>query len=118
MESPELSPSALVSALIRLFQVEFAEPLCELKVIVNGKKEELGLLDGGSEIVLIREDLWKEVGASVNVKRQMMMEAVNGLTSELTGCVEMLEINVEGLKTWAHAFIVSSAPYRLLLGHP
>ena len=106
-ESPELSPSALVSALIRPFQVEFAEPLHELKVIVNGKKEEPGLLDGGSEIVLIREDLWKEVGASVNVKRKMMMEAANGSTSELPGCVEMLEINVEGLKTWAHAFIVS-----------
>ena len=117
-ESPELSPSALVSALIRLFQVEFAEPLCKLKVIVNGKKEEPGLLDGGSEIVLIREDLWKEVGASVNVKRKMMMEAVNRLTSELLGCVEMLEIDVEGLKTWAHVFIVSSAPYQLLLGHP
>ena len=56
-ESPELSPSALISALIRPFQVEFAEPLRELKVIVNGKKEEPGLLDGGSEIVLIREDL-------------------------------------------------------------
>ena len=98
-ESPELSPSALVSALIRLFQVEFAEPLCELKVIVNGKKEEPALLDGGSEIVLIREDLWKKVGASVNVKRRMMMEVANSSTSELLGCVEMLEIDVEGLKT-------------------
>ena len=111
VKSPELLPSALVSALIRLFQVEFAKPLQELKVIVNGKKEELALLDGGSEIVLIREDLWKEVGASVNVKRRIMMEAANGLTSELPGCVEMLEIDVEGLKMWVHAFIVLSAPY-------
>ena len=118
VELPELSPSALVSALIRLFQVEFAEPLRKLKVIVNGKKEQPGLLNGGSEIVLIREDLWKEVGASVNVKRKMMMEAANRSTSELPGCVEMLEIDVEGLKTWAHAFIVSSAPYWLLLGCP
>ena len=98
--------------------MEFAEPLHKLKVIANGKKEEPGLLDGGSEIVLIREDLWKEVGASVNVKRKMMMEAVNGSTSELLGCVEMLEIDVEGLKTWAHAFIVSSALYWLFLGCP
>ena len=36
--------------------MEFAEPLWELKVIVNGKKEELALPDGGLEIVLIRED--------------------------------------------------------------
>ena len=46
------------------------------------------------------------------------MEAVNRSASELPGCVEMLEIDVEGLKTWAHAFIVSSAPYWLLLGCP
>ena len=69
-------------------------------------------------LITLREDLWKEVGASVNVKRKMMMEAVNGSTSELPGCVEMLEIDVEGLKTWAHAFIVSSALYQLLLGRP
>ena len=59
-----------------------------------------------------------EVRASANVKKRMMMEAANGSTSELPGCVEMLEIDVEGLKTWAHAFIVPSAPYWLLLGHP
>ena len=54
----------------------------------------------------------------MNAKKRMMMEAANGSTSELLGCVEMLEIDVEGLKTWVHAFIVPSAPYRLLLGHP
>ena len=116
--SPELSPSALILALMRPFQVEYAEPLRELRVVVNGKKEEPRLLDGGSEIVLIREDLWKEVGASANVKKRMMMEAENGSTSELPRCVEMLEIDVEGLKTWAHAFIVPSTPYWLLLGRP
>ena len=47
----------------------------------------------------------------VNMNRKMRMEAANGLTSELPGCAEMLEIDVDGLKTWAHAFIVPSAPY-------
>ena len=37
--------------------VEYAVPLQELKVVVNGRKEEPRLIDGGSEIVLIREDL-------------------------------------------------------------
>ena len=112
--SPDLSPSALVSALM----IEHVNPLRELKVVVNGVKEEFGLLDGGSEIVIMREDLWKEVNVPVNTSRRMRMEAANGSTSELPGCAEMLEIEVEGLKTWAHAFIVPSAPYRLLLGRP
>lgn len=46
------------------------------------------------------------------------MEAANGSVTELSGCAEMLEIDVDGLKTWAHAFIVPTAPYRLLLGRP
>ena len=44
--------------------------------------------------------------APVNTSRKMRMEAANGSMSELPGCAEMLEIDVEGLKTWAHAFIV------------
>ena len=111
MASPALSPSALVSALMRPVHIEHMNPLRELKVVVNGIKEEFGLLDGGSEIVIMREDLWKEVKVPVNMKRKMRMEAANGLTSELPGCAEMLEIDVDGLKTWAHAFIVPSAPY-------
>ena len=54
----------------------------------------------------------------MNAKKKMMMEAANGSTSELPDCVEMLEMDVEGLKTWAHAFIVPLAPYQLLLEHP
>ena len=76
------------------------------------------MLDGGSEIVLMREDLWKEVKAPVNMSRKMRMEAANCSMSELPGCAEMLEIDVEGLKTWAHVFIVPTAPYQLLLGWP
>ena len=36
----------------------------------------------------------------------------------MPGCIEMLEIDVEGMKTWAHAFIIPDAPYRILLGRP
>ena len=116
--SLELSPSTLVLALMMPVHIEHVNPLRELKVVVNGIKEEFGLLDGGSEIVIMREDLWKEVKVLVNMNRKMRMEAANGSMSELPGCAEMLEIDVDGLKTWAHAFIVPSALYRLLLGRP
>jgi len=36
----------------------------------------------------------------------------------MKGCLEMLEINVAGIKTWVHAYIVPDAPYKLLLGRP
>ncbi|KAF7761172.1 hypothetical protein Agabi119p4_10581 [Agaricus bisporus var. burnettii] len=46
----------------------------------------------------------------------MMMQTANGGKEELEGCIEFLGITVEGVPTYAHAFVVKSAPYRLLLG--
>lgn len=56
--------AALVS--IPDIPLEFATPLQEVEVIVMGKQREMGLLDKGSEIVIVREDLCQELGAEVN----------------------------------------------------
>ena len=78
----------------------------------------MGLLDEGSEIVIVREDLCDELGLEVNRKRRMMMQTANRGKEELQRCVEYLELEVRGVKTYTHAFVVQSAPYRLLLGRP
>ena len=78
----------------------------------------MGLLDEGSEIVIVREDLCDELGLEVNRKRRMTMQTANGGKEELQGCVEYLELEVGEVKTYAHAFVVQSVPYRLLLGRP
>ncbi|KAF8802583.1 hypothetical protein BYT27DRAFT_7060660, partial [Phlegmacium glaucopus] len=83
-----------------------------------GRREEVGLLDEGSEIVVMRRDLCEELGAVVNKNRRMTMQVANNVKEGLEGCVEFLEIDVGGVKTYAHAFVVTSAPYRLLLGRP
>jgi len=46
------------------------------------------------------------------------MQTANRGKEELQGCVEYLELEVGGVKTYAHAFVVQSALYRLLLGRP
>ncbi|KAJ8580870.1 hypothetical protein M405DRAFT_887778, partial [Rhizopogon salebrosus TDB-379] len=99
-------------------QIEHATPLRELRVTLNGVHSELGLLDEGSEIVVIREDTWKKTQAPINRQVRMRMQTANGGSQDMAGCVEMLEIDVEGIKTWAHAYVVPDAPYRLLLGRP
>jgi hypothetical protein len=86
--------------------------------MINGTHPELGLLDEGSEIVVIREDIWKKIQVPINTKARMCMQTANGGSQEMAGCVEMLEIDVEGIKSWAHAYVVPDAPYRLLLGQP
>jgi len=60
--------------------------------------------------------LCKELGLEVNKKRKMTMQMANGGKEEMQGCVEYLELEVEGVKMYAHAFLVQSAPYQLLLG--
>ncbi|KAG2073700.1 hypothetical protein BDR04DRAFT_1009800, partial [Suillus decipiens] len=92
--------------------------LQELCVTLNRVHSELGLLDEGSEIVIIREDIWRKTNTPQNQQIHMRMQAANGGAQDMGGCVEMLEIDVKGIKTWAHAYIVLDAPYRLLLGRP
>ncbi|KAG2069209.1 hypothetical protein BDR04DRAFT_992891, partial [Suillus decipiens] len=92
--------------------------LRELCVTLNGVHSELGLLDEGSEIVIIREDIWRKTNVPWNQQICMRMQTANGGAKDMGGCIEMLEIDVEGIKTWAHAYIVLDAPYRLLLGRP
>ena len=72
------------------------------------------LLDEGSEIVIVREDLCDELGLEVNKKRRIMMQTVNREKKELQECMEYLEVG--GVKIYAYAFVVQSAPYWLLLG--
>ncbi|KAJ3877717.1 hypothetical protein F5051DRAFT_311236, partial [Lentinula edodes] len=61
---------------------------------------------------------WEELGFKVNREQEMMMRTADGSTAPLEGCAEYLEIMVDGLRTWAHAFIVPSGPFRVLLGRP
>ncbi|KAF9440012.1 hypothetical protein P691DRAFT_629840, partial [Macrolepiota fuliginosa MF-IS2] len=83
-----------------------------------GKKLELGLLDEGLEMVVIQRDLCHELGLVINQEKWMLMHTVNGGSEELEGCVEYLEVDVGGIKTFVHAFMVKAAPYCLLLGRP
>jgi len=41
--------------------------------MIMGQYHKLGLLDEGSEIVIVREDLYKELGLKVNKKKRMTM---------------------------------------------
>jgi hypothetical protein len=117
------TPSSAISASAAAtydtpLQVEHATPLRELRVTINGVHSEMGLLDEGSEIVVIREDAWKKTNAPLNERVRMRMQTANGGSQDMKGCLEMLEIEVAGIKTWAHAYVVPNAPYRLLLGRP
>ncbi|KAG0701247.1 hypothetical protein DFH29DRAFT_1000435 [Suillus ampliporus] len=103
------APSPVVKMLTAAYsaqppvQVKHATPLCKLQVTINSTYTDLALLDEGSEIVVIREDVWKKTQAPINTNARMWMQMANGGSQEMAGCLEMLEIDIEGIKTWAHA---------------
>lgn len=98
--------------------VKHVTPLREFKVTLNGIHSELGLLNKGSEIVIIHEDTWRKTQAPQNQQIEMRMQTANGGAQDMGGCMEMLEIDIDSIKTWAHAYVVPNAPYQLLLGRP
>jgi len=46
--------------------LEFATPLQEIEVIIMGRCQELELLDEGSEIMIVQEDLCDKLGLKIN----------------------------------------------------
>lgn len=110
-------PPAVGAVLVTLLErpVEFAISFREIKVVVMGQRHELGLLDEGSEIVIVQKDLCDELGLKVNRKQRLTMQTANGEKEEIQDCVEYLELKVGEVKIYAHAFVVQSAPYWLLL---
>ena len=99
-------------------EAEYSLPLCEIDVLVNGRRTEAGVLDQGSQIVVIREDLANEVGAWINTQRVLRMEGANGSTSRTLGCAEDLQMRIGDISFTIHAHVVRVAPFRLLLGRP
>ncbi|KAG2096553.1 uncharacterized protein F5147DRAFT_583972, partial [Suillus discolor] len=62
--------------------------------------------------------VWRKTQAPINKNIHMHMQTANGGSQDMSGCLEMLEINVDGIKMWAHAYVIADAPYCLLLGCP
>jgi hypothetical protein len=97
---------------------DYTLPLCEVDVVINDKAVDAGVLDQGSQIIAIRADLAREVGAIINTKNCLEMEGANSSTSWTLGCAEHLQMSIGNIKFQVHAYVIENAPFRLLLGRP
>ena len=99
-------------------KAKFSLPLREIDILVNSHKTKAGMLDQGSQIVVIRKDLANEVGTQINTQRVLQMEGANSSMSRTLGCAEDLEMRIGDVSFTIHAHVVCTAPFRLLLGRP
>ncbi len=90
----------------------------EIDVQVGGKIIEAGVIDPGSQIIVMREDLAREVGATINADHLLQMEGANRATNWTLGCAEYLPMRAGDVSFTVHAHVVERAPFRLLLGRP
>ena len=97
---------------------KFSLPLREVDVLVNNKTMEPGVLDQGSQIVVIQADLARDIGVVINKEQQLKMEGANSSTSWTIGCAKNLPMRIGDVDFQVHAHIVETAPFRLLLGRP
>jgi len=99
-------------------EAEFFLPLREIDILVNNLRTEAGVLNQGSQIVVIQEDLAKEVDTQINTQCTLHMKGANGSTSCTLRCAKDLSMRIGDVSFTIHAHVVCTAPFRLLLGRP
>jgi len=110
--------SSFGTALTHLPEPTYSLPLQEIDVALGNGSTESGLLDPGSQIVVICKDLTQELNAHINAGLQIEMEGANGSTNWTLGCAEHLPMCVRGVTFKVHAHVIKHTPFRLLLGRP
>jgi hypothetical protein len=111
-------PTATAMALILPRQPKYSLPLREIDVLVNGLVTDAGVLDNGSQIVVIRKDLAQEsqILATINPELCMEMEAATSSTNWTLGCAKFLPMRIGDIDFKIHAQVIEHAPFRLLCG--
>ena len=93
-------------------------PLRTVKATVEGVGDVECLLDQGSAVCIIREDLWQKLGIHVRKDQTInLISADLGRNSTLGLCPNVRFV-IAGLEVQLHVQVVTRAPFRCLLGRP
>lgn len=82
----------------RPVHIEYSTLLCKIKVRLNGTHKEFVLLDEGSEVVMIHEDVLTKCEAPINLGIYIHMQIVIRATQLMLRCMEKLEIEVARIR--------------------
>ena len=88
----------------------YSLPPHEVNVRIADRVTEARVIDPGLQIVVIREDLAQEVGATIATSRVLQMEGTNGATNWTLGCAEFFSMCTGDIAFEVHAYIVEHAP--------
>lgn len=95
-----------------------AESLREIQVQINNVGFENAILDSGSQIVSMSQQVAVEMGLSWNPSLSINMQSANNQLERTLGIAENVKIMVGGIVVYLQIHIVRNPPYRVLLGKP
>ena len=69
------------------------------------------ILDSGSKVSLIHEDVWKQLpDVSVDKSQVIVFIDESGGKTEITGCIEDLTLTIHGVPTTANYWVSKNSP--------
>jgi hypothetical protein len=76
------------------------------------------ILDSGSQIVVMRRDIWQRLDIPISSDKSTSLEAANSGTAQTLGLVENVPVKLGPVVVYLQAQVVSNAPFEVLLGRP
>jgi hypothetical protein len=99
----------------------YARPGVQLRVIhptyAPGVEVE-SILDSGSQIVVMRRDIWEKTGAPINANKAIRMDAANNTSTMTLGMVENHPVKIGSVTYFLQIHVVANSPFQVLLGRP
>lgn len=119
--SPSDTPSSVLIDIAKYDQ-STADVKTSLRVIYpdfgSGIRPEC-ILDTGSEIVVMRRDVWKKLrGVDIRPARNMSMETANSSRTSTIGLIVDHPVSLGPITVYLQIQVVLDAPFEVLLGRP
>ena len=102
----------------KIIVTEDSMPLRAVWLIIEGKISCECLLDGGSQMVRMNENVWKKIGNNLRIQECVEMQAANSGRTLSNGRLENVKFTFGDIDIFLQVQVMTGVPYDVLLGQP
>ena len=85
---------------------------------IEGKLRCECILDGGSQIIAMKESIWEQLGNNLQTDMSIKMESANATITPTAGRLRNVRFTFGDLDIFLQVQVMRHAPYDVLLGRP
>ena len=105
------------AAAVRIYEEDIV-PVMTISTVNPNETMTECIIDTGSALVIIREDIVNANGFEISNHRQVSLQSANGTHSHVVGIIEWCPFEIGGIQFHIPIHVVSQAPFNMLLGMP